>query len=166
MQMGFDIFMHCLHMNGFSVASENGDSAAVFSELRLCDAAGCTEAGVLYLCTEDRLPAVPDGPILLVCPGTGADGRPPIGRRTAARLFSERPLQELYIELLRIQNRYLRWKTAALQCIAAYGLLTDTERAGAKKVLTAAAMTYVASLAVAVTQLLRLLLLVAGNRRR
>ena len=54
----------------------------------------------------------------------------------------------------------------ALQCINEYGLLTDDERAGAKKVLTAAAMTYVASLAVALSQLLRLLLIVAGNRRR
>ena len=54
----------------------------------------------------------------------------------------------------------------ALQCINEYGLLTDDERAGARKVLTAAAMTYVASLAVALSQLLRLLLIVAGNRRR
>lgn len=53
----------------------------------------------------------------------------------------------------------------ALQCIEEYGLLTDDERAGAKKVLTAAAMTYVAALAVAVAQLLRLLLIVANNRR-
>ena len=53
----------------------------------------------------------------------------------------------------------------ALRCIEEYGLLTDDERAGAKKVLTAAAMTYVAALAVAVAQLLRLLLIVANNRR-
>ena len=53
----------------------------------------------------------------------------------------------------------------ALRCIEEYGLLTDDERAGAKKVLTAAAMTYVAALAVSVAQLLRLLLIVAGNRR-
>ena len=54
----------------------------------------------------------------------------------------------------------------ALKCIEEYGLLTEEERAGAKKVLSAAAMTYVASLAVALSQLLRLLLIVAGNRRR
>ncbi len=54
----------------------------------------------------------------------------------------------------------------ALQCIGEYGLLTEDEQAGAKKVLTAAAMTYVASLAVALSQLLRLLLIVAGNRRQ
>ena len=54
----------------------------------------------------------------------------------------------------------------ALACIEEYGLLTDDERAGAKKVLTAAAMTYVASLAVALSQLLRLMLIVASNSRR
>ena len=54
----------------------------------------------------------------------------------------------------------------ALRCIDEYGLLTDGERAGARKVLTAAAMTYVAALAVALAQLLRLLLIVASNRRR
>ena len=54
----------------------------------------------------------------------------------------------------------------ALQCIGEYGLLTEEERQGARKVLTAAAMTYVAALAVALAQLLRLLILVAGNRRR
>ena len=54
----------------------------------------------------------------------------------------------------------------ALACIEEYGLLTDDERAGAKKVLTAAAMTYVASLAVALSQLLRLMLIVASNNRR
>ena len=53
----------------------------------------------------------------------------------------------------------------ALQCIEEYGLLTDDERAGAQKVLTAAAMTYVAALAVSLAQLLRLALIVAGNRR-
>lgn len=54
----------------------------------------------------------------------------------------------------------------ALKCINEYGLLTDDERAGARKVLTAAAMTYVAALGVALAQLLRLLIIVAGNRRR
>ena len=53
----------------------------------------------------------------------------------------------------------------ALRCIEDYGLLTDEERAGAKQVLTAAAMTYVAALAVSLAQLLRLLIIVAGNRR-
>ena len=42
-------------------------------------------------------------------------------------------------------------------------MLSGEELQGAKKVLSAAAMTYVAALAVSITQLLRLMLLV--NRR-
>lgn len=46
-----------------------------------------------------------------------------------------------------------------------YGLLTTEENAGCKKVLSAAAMTYVAAAASSILQLLRLVLLF-GNRRR
>lgn len=48
----------------------------------------------------------------------------------------------------------------AVTIIESWGLLTQTELQGARKVLRAAAMTYVAALAVSLTQLLRLLLLV------
>lgn len=56
----------------------------------------------------------------------------------------------------------------ALAAIEQTGLLTDEERRGARKTLKAAAMTYVAATAVALAQLLRLLVLFAGrsNRRR
>lgn len=54
----------------------------------------------------------------------------------------------------------------AMNCISDCGLLDSDEAAGAKKVLTAAAMTYVAALAVSVMQLLRLLIIVSGSRRR
>lgn len=54
----------------------------------------------------------------------------------------------------------------ALQTISAYGFLTDTEYTGAKKVLTAAALTYVAALASALATILRLLLVINGGRRR
>lgn len=54
----------------------------------------------------------------------------------------------------------------ALNALSLYKLLDRTELSGAKKVLSAAAMTYVAALAVSVMQLLRLLLLVGGTRRR
>ena len=47
-----------------------------------------------------------------------------------------------------------------------YGLLTTQETAGCKKVLTAAAMTYVAAVASSALQLLRLILLFGGGRRR
>ncbi|NLE12643.1 MAG: zinc metallopeptidase [Clostridiales bacterium] len=52
----------------------------------------------------------------------------------------------------------------AVEAIESQGVLNDEELYGCKKVLTAAAMTYVAALAVSVTQLLRLLSMV--NRRR
>lgn len=54
----------------------------------------------------------------------------------------------------------------AVRAIEQSNLLTDEESRGAKKVLTAAAMTYVAALAVSLTQFLRLLVLVGGRRRR
>lgn len=52
----------------------------------------------------------------------------------------------------------------ALAAIEQSGLLTDEERRGARKTLSAAAMTYVAATAVSLAQLLRLLLLFGGNR--
>lgn len=53
----------------------------------------------------------------------------------------------------------------ALQQIQANGLLYDSEIQGAKEVLRAAAMTYVAALAVSLAQLIRFLMIV-GRRRR
>ena len=54
----------------------------------------------------------------------------------------------------------------ALRCIESHGILGSEERGGARRVLTAAAMTYVAALAVSLMQLLRLFLMVSGNSRR
>lgn len=54
----------------------------------------------------------------------------------------------------------------ALSAIEQTNMLGEAERIGAKKVLSAAAMTYVAALAVSLTQFLRLLMIVASNRRR
>ena len=54
----------------------------------------------------------------------------------------------------------------AVRAIEQSELLTPDESRGAKRVLTAAAMTYVAALAVSLMQFLRLLLLVGGRRRR
>lgn len=53
----------------------------------------------------------------------------------------------------------------ALKGIEEMGLLNGAELEGASKVLKAAALTYVAALAVSVAQFLRILLLVLGNRR-
>ena len=54
----------------------------------------------------------------------------------------------------------------ALQAIDSGELLTSDERRGAKATLTAAALTYVAATAVAFAQLVRLLILFGGRRRR
>ena len=53
----------------------------------------------------------------------------------------------------------------AMQAISDANILTDEEQRGARKTLTAAALTYVAATAVALMQLLRLILLFGGRRR-
>lgn len=53
----------------------------------------------------------------------------------------------------------------AIRCIADTGMLYGDEIAAAKKVLNAAALTYVASAAGAILQLLRLVILTGGRRR-
>lgn len=54
----------------------------------------------------------------------------------------------------------------AMNAIADGDILTNEEQKGARRTLTAAAMTYVAATAVALAQLLRLLVLFGGRRRR
>ena len=54
----------------------------------------------------------------------------------------------------------------AMQAIESANILTQEEQRGAKKTLKAAAMTYVAATAVALAQLVRLILLFGGRRRR
>lgn len=54
----------------------------------------------------------------------------------------------------------------ALNTLEDNGILAGEELRGASKVLRAAALTYVAALAVSLMQLLRLMIMVSGNRRR
>ena len=54
----------------------------------------------------------------------------------------------------------------AMAAIESSGLLTAEEQRGARKTLKAAAMTYVAATAVALAQLIRLLVIFGGRRRR
>jgi hypothetical protein len=54
----------------------------------------------------------------------------------------------------------------ALATIETYGFLTPDEKVGAKKVLTAAALTYVAALVSSLASILRLVLIVMGSGRR
>lgn len=54
----------------------------------------------------------------------------------------------------------------AVNVIEESGILTDSELVGARKTLRAAAMTYVAAVAVSLAQLVRLIVLFGGGRRR
>lgn len=54
----------------------------------------------------------------------------------------------------------------AMEAISTTGLLTEEEQRGARKTLTAAALTYVAATATALAQLLRLLVIFGGRGRR
>ena len=54
----------------------------------------------------------------------------------------------------------------AMEAIETANILTEEEQRGARKTLKAAALTYVAATATALAQLLRLILLFGGNRRR
>jgi len=54
----------------------------------------------------------------------------------------------------------------AMQAIESGNILTEEEQKGARKTLTAAALTYVAATAVALAQLLRLIMIFGGRRRR
>lgn len=53
----------------------------------------------------------------------------------------------------------------AMQTITSANILTEEEQRGARKTLTAAALTYVAATALALVQLLRLVMLFGGRRR-
>ena len=54
----------------------------------------------------------------------------------------------------------------AVKMLEEYGVLYNEELTGCKKVLRAAAMTYVAAVAVSLAQVLRLILLFGGRGRR
>jgi len=56
--------------------------------------------------------------------------------------------------------------TRAMRALEATGILRDDELTSARRVLTAAALTYVAALATSLLTLLRLVLLAGGGRRR
>ncbi len=54
----------------------------------------------------------------------------------------------------------------ALRMLGDYGIMSNDETRGCRKVLSAAALTYVAAAASSVLQLLRLILLFGNNSRR
>ena len=71
----------------------------------------------------------------------------------------------LLFQLVTLPTEY-NASSRAVAAIEQCGLLTRDEQQGAKKVLKAAALTYVAALSVTLMQLLRLVMIVGGRRRR
>ena len=91
----------------------------------------------------------------------------------AGLMFSMRPLLMLGIllfglavifQLVTLPGEF-NASSRAIRILEGNGMLGESEITGAKKVLRAAAMTYVASLASSILQLLRLVILAGGNRR-
>ena len=91
----------------------------------------------------------------------------------AGLIFSMRPLLMIGILLFGLAVIFqlvtlpveFNASSRAIQILEGTGMLGSSEVTGAKKVLRAAAMTYVASLAASILQLLRLVILAGGNRR-
>ena len=91
----------------------------------------------------------------------------------AGFLFSIRPLLTLGILLFTAAVLFqlvtlpveFNASSRALQMLESTGIMGSTEAGGARKVLSAAAMTYVAALAASILQLLRLLILAGGRDR-
>jgi len=92
----------------------------------------------------------------------------------AGLIFSYEPLfmagiiffcAALFFQLVTLPVEY-NASERAVAALAESGALTDDELPGARSTLSAAALTYVAALAVSLMQLLRLLLLFGGNSRR
>ena len=91
----------------------------------------------------------------------------------AGLIFSIRPLVTLGIVLFSLAVLFqlvtlpveINASSRALKMLESTGILGTDEKKGAKKVLTAAALTYVAALAASILQLLRLIILAGGRNR-
>ena len=91
----------------------------------------------------------------------------------AGLIFSMRPLLMLGILMFGLAVIFqlvtlpveFNASSRAIRILEGNGMLGESEITGAKKVLRAAAMTYVASVASSILQLLRLVILAGGNRR-
>lgn len=91
----------------------------------------------------------------------------------AGLIFSIRPLLTLGILLFSLAVLFqlvtlpveINASSRALRMLQTTGILSPDENRGARKVLTAAALTYVAALASSILQLLRLIILAGGRER-
>ena len=92
----------------------------------------------------------------------------------AGLIFSIRPLVTLGIVLFSLAVLFqlvtlpveVNASSRALKMLESTGILGTDEKKGARKVLTAAALTYVAAAAASILQLLRLIILFGGRNRR
>lgn len=92
----------------------------------------------------------------------------------AGLIFSIRPLLTVGILLFSLAVLFqlvtlpveFNASSRALKILGSTGILGDQEVDGARKVLSAAALTYVAALAASILQLLRLIILAGGRRKR
>lgn len=91
----------------------------------------------------------------------------------AGLIFSLRPLLTAGIVLFSLAVLFqlvtlpveINASRRAVSVLNSTGMVTQEESSGVKKVLTAAALTYVAALASSILQLLRLIILAGGRRR-
>ncbi len=91
----------------------------------------------------------------------------------AGLIFSIRPLLTIGILLFSLAVLFqlvtlpveINASSRALKMLGSTGILGQDETSGARKVLTAAALTYVAALAASILQLLRLVILAGGRNR-
>ena len=131
----------------------------------------CHEAGHAAQHAEKYLPIKVRNSILPVC-NIGSSLSIPL--LIAGVIFSFQPLIWVGIGFFAFTSLFqfitlpveFNASNRALNVIESTGILSYEEKQGASKVLKMAAMTYVASLAVSLAQLLRLILRYGGNRRR
>ena len=131
----------------------------------------CHEAGHAAQHAEKYLPIKVRNSILPVC-NIGSSLSIPL--LIAGVIFSFQPLIWVGIGFFAFTSLFqfitlpveFNASNRALNVIESTGILSYEEKQGASKVLKMAAMTYVASLAMSLAQLLRLILRYGGNRRR
>ena len=131
----------------------------------------CHEAGHAAQHAEKYLPIKVRNSILPVC-NIGSSLSIPL--LIAGVIFSFQPLIWVGIGFFAFTSLFqfitlpveFNASNRALNVIESTGILSYEEKQGASKVLKMAAMTYIASLAVSLAQLLRLILRYGGNRRR
>lgn len=131
----------------------------------------CHEAGHAAQHAEKYAPIKVRNSILPVC---NLGSRLSIPLLIAGVIFSFEPLIWIGIGFFAFTSLFqfitlpveFNASNRALNVIESTGILSYEEKQGASKVLKMAAMTYVASLAMSLAQLLRLILRYGGNRRR